>query len=92
MNTNTKQLTEQLVAVVRSCGQVMLNAKRDDSMIDEKSGHAELFFELRLSPCDFAAAGLICQEAGGVVTTVDGEPFTLDRQCSILASNGAAEI
>lgn len=52
------------------------------------AGRAELFFELRLSPWDFAAAGLICQEAGGVVTTCEGEPFTLDRQCSILATNG----
>ncbi len=55
------------------------------------AGRAELFFELRLSPWDFAAAGLICQEAGGVVTTVEDEPFTLDRQCSILATNGVAE-
>lgn len=33
-------LTEQIVTVVRTCGQVMLDARRDDSMIDEKSGHA----------------------------------------------------
>lgn len=52
------------------------------------AGRAELFFELLLSPWDFAAAGLICQEAGGVVTTCDREAFTLDRQCSILATNG----
>ena len=52
------------------------------------AGRAELFFELKLSPWDFAAAALICQEAGGIVTTIDGEPFTLDHQCSILATNG----
>ncbi len=51
------------------------------------AGRAELFFELRLSPWDYAAAGLICQEAGGVVTTQEQTPFTLDRPCSILATN-----
>lgn len=55
------------------------------------AGRAELFFELRLSPWDYAAGGLICQEAGGTVTTCEGTPITLDRPCSILAANGIAE-
>lgn len=52
------------------------------------AGRAELFFELRLSPWDYAAAALICQEAGGIVTTCDETPITLDFPCSILATNG----
>ena len=51
------------------------------------AGRAELFFELRLSPWDYAAASLIVEEAGGKVTTVEGEKITLGESCSVLASN-----
>lgn len=52
------------------------------------AGRAELYFELRLSPWDFAAGALLVKEAGGKVTTVDGQEITYDKPCSVLASNG----
>ncbi|MDE7321181.1 MAG: inositol monophosphatase [Lachnospiraceae bacterium] len=52
------------------------------------AGRAELFFELRLCPWDFAAGALIVEEAGGKVTTVEGAQVTLDAPCSMLATNG----
>lgn len=51
------------------------------------AGRAELFFELRLSPWDYAAASLIVEEAGGIVTTVEGGKITLGESCSVLAKN-----
>jgi len=51
------------------------------------SGRAELFFELQLSPWDYAAGTLLVREAGGIVTTIDGGAITLDKPCSILARN-----
>lgn len=51
------------------------------------AGRAELFFELRLSPWDYAAGALIVEEAGGRVTKVDGGEITLSEGCSILATN-----
>lgn len=51
------------------------------------AGRAEVFFELRLSPWDFAAGSLIVEEAGGRVTTVEGEPLSLHAPCSLLATN-----
>lgn len=51
------------------------------------AGRAELYFELRLSPWDYAAGSLIVEEAGGIVTTVDGEKLCFDRPCSVLAKN-----
>lgn len=54
-------------------------------------GRADIFFELKLSPWDYAAGTIIVTEAGGKVTTVDGGKITLDRPCSIKASNGIAE-
>lgn len=54
------------------------------------AGRAELFFELFLSPWDFAAGALIVTEAGGVVTDCDGRPLAYDRPCSVLARNKLA--
>lgn len=51
------------------------------------SGRAELYFELKLSPWDYAAGSLIVEEAGGIVTTVEGGPITIDKPCSVLARN-----
>lgn len=56
------------------------------------AGRAELYFELRLSPWDYAAGSVIVTEAGGVITKVDGSEITLDKPCSILASNSKAEM
>lgn len=54
------------------------------------AGRAELFFELFLSPWDFAAGALIVTEAGGFVSDYDGRPLVYDRPCSVLARNQLA--
>lgn len=54
-------------------------------------GRAELYFELLLSPWDYAAGALIVEEAGGRVTTVDGDAITLDAPCSVLAAGTLGE-
>ena len=51
------------------------------------AGRAELFFELVLSPWDYAAGALIVEEAGGLVSDCDGHPLAYDRPCSVLARN-----
>ena len=51
------------------------------------AGRAELFFELFLSPWDFAAGALMVTEAGGLVSDYDGRPLVYDRPCSVLARN-----
>ena len=50
-------------------------------------GRAELYFELQVSPWDFAAGKLLVEEAGGVVTTVDGKPLSFNGKTTILAKN-----
>lgn len=51
------------------------------------SGKAELYFELKLMPWDYAAASLIVQEAGGKITTINGEEIQYNYPTSIVASN-----
>ncbi|MCL4124050.1 UNVERIFIED_CONTAM: hypothetical protein GTU68_065227 [Idotea baltica] len=52
------------------------------------AGRFGAYFEYQLAPWDFAAARLIVEEAGGVVTQANGEVLPLDHT-TIAASNGA---
>ncbi len=47
----------------------------------------DLFFEFMLSPWDFAAAQLIIKEAGGIISTAEGDSLCLCAQCSVIAAN-----
>jgi myo-inositol-1(or 4)-monophosphatase len=51
-------------------------------------GQLDFYFKLRYNYWDFAAAALIVQEAGGIVTDVNGQPLTRDSK-TILAASGA---
>ena len=51
------------------------------------SGKAELYFELRLMPWDYAAAGLILEEAGGRICGFDGAAPSLSQASLIVAGN-----
>ena len=55
-------------------------------------GTAGLFFEMRLGLWDFAAAALIAEEAGCVLTDLSGRPLRYDGPSSVLcASRGVAK-
>lgn len=55
-------------------------------------GRAELYFEMLLSPWDFAAGSLIVEEAGGIVTDMEGKPLTFDRKHGVTARGTGAEL
>lgn len=50
------------------------------------AGRFDGFWEMKLSPWDFAAATILCREAGALVTDFDGNPFTLDRGQAVAAN------
>ena len=49
------------------------------------SGRAEFYFELMLSPWDYAAGALLVEEAGGLVSDLEGNPITYDRKQTMSA-------
>ena len=51
------------------------------------SGKAELYFEMRLQPWDYAAGGLILEEAGGTVCGFDGGFPSLTSASLVAAGN-----
>jgi len=50
-------------------------------------GRFDGFWEVRLNPWDISAGALLIEEAGGLVTGLDGAPFD-SRRGEIVASNG----
>lgn len=54
------------------------------------AGRFVLFYEMQLSPWDYAAASLILTEAGGSISCMDGEELSLRKPCSILAATKTA--
>jgi len=55
------------------------------------SGRAEVYFELKLMPWDYAAASLILDEAGGKISTIHGDALQYNNPTSVLASNGVED-
>ena len=51
------------------------------------AGFAELYFEMRLMPWDYAAAGLILREAGGAMVGIDGNAPALTAPSMVIAAN-----
>lgn len=49
------------------------------------SGKAEFFFELSLCPWDYAAGALLVEEAGGIVSNLQGDPVTYDKKQTVTA-------
>lgn len=50
-------------------------------------GRLEGYVELALQPWDYAAGLLLVEEAGGLVTSPDGQPLSLTQGGAVLASN-----
>lgn len=55
-------------------------------------GKAEIYFEMILSPWDYAAGALIVEEAGGFVSDLYGNPVTYDRKQTIAARAPRVEL
>ena len=89
-----EELSERSFQLAYSYFRKSVDVRRTGSaaldMCSVAAGRAELFFELSLSPWDYAAGALIVEEAGGIVTDIDGNALAYDRKSSILARNKAA--
>ena len=78
----TMMMVERFLTVgmdIRRTGSAALD------LCDVACQRSNTFFELELSPWDYAAGSLIITEAGGVVTTLDNTALRFDRPCSVLA-------
>lgn len=51
------------------------------------AGRTDLFFEIRLSPWDYAASAAIIAEAGGYIGSREKQPIRFDKQVTVIAAN-----
>lgn len=51
------------------------------------AGRVDVYLERNLKPWDYAAAIIIIEEAGGIITDYQGQPIDISKPCDILASN-----
>ena len=71
-------------ADIRRCGSAALD------LAYLAAGRNDVFFEMILSPWDYAVGYLLITEAGGIISQINGEPVNFSAPQSILASNAVA--
>ena len=77
-----------LPAVMRATAGIRRAGAAALDLADVACGRYEAFWELRLAPWDIAAGMLLVREAGGVVTTLEGEPCRV-AETSLIAGSPA---
>lgn len=77
---------QAILEVVRACRNIRVLGSAATQLAYVALGRLSASWDVRLSPWDMAAGWLMVEEAGGVVTDVRGEPFSL-RQRTIVAAN-----
>lgn len=86
-----KQSFEYAYAMLGKSADVRRGGSAAIDLCTVASGRASIYFELRLSPWDFAAGSLIVEEAGGIVTTATGDKMDITKKCSIIARGKGCE-
>lgn len=87
-----KEMADATFSIMRTLFDNAMDVRRFGSavidLLDVACGKAEMFCEMRLSPWDHAAAGLIAQEAGAIVSDMNGNKLKYDGRSSIVAASG----
>ena len=90
-----EELADRTFNLARAYFKKAVDVRRSGSaaldMCSIAAGRAELFFELSLSPWDYAAGALIVKEAGGIVSDIDGNELDFGRQSSVVARNAVVQ-
>ena len=71
------------------CGDLRRSGSAAVDLCHLAAGQLDGFFELRLSPWDYAASTVILQEAGSVTGTAPGQAFTFEEKQPFLAGTPA---
>ncbi len=86
--TNTNNNSSEWAALIKRVVSLRCDGSAALDLCRVASGSLDGFWELDLEAWDMAAGALIVLEAGGLVTRVEGSPFT-PFQRSLLATNGS---
>lgn len=91
MSTYRKDLAKSCSDIINDLYMECNDVRRTGSAAVElclmAAGFAELYFEIRLMPWDYAAASLILREAGGAVCDFEGKAPSLFKPSMFIAAN-----
>lgn len=79
--------SEIILDVYRQCNDVRRYGSAAIEICLVAAGLAELHFEMKLNPWDYAGATVILREAGGVISSIDGKAPRMDGPDVILSAN-----
>lgn len=89
-------LAPRCFALAQKMFEASLDVRREGSaaldLCSVAAGRAGLYFELAISPWDYAAGLLIAREAGAVCRTIDGAEMKLSAEKSSVAAGGKAAV
>lgn len=77
---------EYLTRILSDCGTVRVLGSAALALAYVAAGRLEAYFQMGLKPWDVAAGMLLVQEAGGLCTTIHGDPFLI-RMTDCVATN-----
>ncbi len=77
----------QMSALARAAEDLRLLGSAALGLACVAAGRLDAFWEPNLNPWDVAAGALLVQEAGGVITGMDGSPYTVHTR-DLVATNG----
>ena len=84
------ELTDQSFAAAKAIFRACCDVRRSGSaaldLCAVAAGRSEGYFELRLSPWDYAAGSLLVQEAGGRVGALSPDVWGFERPIGVLAA------
>ncbi|HLG39132.1 MAG TPA: inositol monophosphatase family protein, partial [Chitinophagaceae bacterium] len=78
--------TDFLKQIYHKVRQIKILGSAASNIVLLARGGVDIYHHVRLFPWDVAAAGLIAQKAGAIVTEIDGKPWNAFSE-SILAAN-----
>ncbi|MBI5094122.1 MAG: inositol monophosphatase [Candidatus Hydrogenedentes bacterium] len=80
---------QRATRLIVKTGQIRCFCSAVVAMCSIASGDADIFFNVGLSPWDYAASQVILEEAGGKTSRLDGSPLHFfDKRRGVLATNG----
>lgn len=89
-----RDVTDRMFRVLRGlfdqCEDVRGFGSAALDMCQVAAGRLDVFWELRLSPWDYAGAACVLREAGGSAASMEGAELPYDAPSSVLAANAAA--
>lgn len=96
MSTYRKELAKKCSDIIYDIYMECNDLRRTGSAAVElclmARGFAELYFEMRLMPWDYAASMVILEEAGGAICSLDGNAPSLTSPSMVIAANNTENL